>query len=430
MRRLREEDGWTVISALLVGVVVLSLGLAVLQTVDVQSRQSGAERARESAFQLAESALNNTSLQLGRVWPASTSTAYPVCTQASTPSSTCIGTGLAPNYTSTVAGAPRGGVDFNAAPTWQVTVIDDLDGPSYYSESLLTRNPAPCACDLAGATGGGPDGFLWVRAESTVAGHTHVLVQLVGQGAPQVEALPNNAITAGWFKTSNRGRKVIVDAKGNSATAGTVSVRCASSGAPTASNPCLGYDEAKGQLTPKGAYKASYTDGSATPNATNRTILTPAALARLKQRAQSLGTYYAAGSCPPSLTGDLVFVENANCSYVTGTANSAASPGVVIFGGGTLTLGGNTVYYGVIYMGNSQGTAPSSGPCTSAYQNTVVTTIGTALVSGAMFIDHCGGYTAGASGLNFVYDSNAANRVVSNGLVQAVKNSFRIISSS
>jgi Tfp pilus assembly protein PilE len=425
MRRLREEEGFTVVAAMIVGIIVLGMGMALLAGVNVQSRQSGVERAKEAAFVVSESALNNTSQQLTRSWPTTTGTAYPTCTQASVPSATCTGNSLTPNYTNTNSGAPRGGVDFNSSPTYTVQVIDDLDGPNYYNESLLTRGA--CACDLSGATGT-PDGFVWVRATSNVNGHTSVVVQLVGKGATKQVSLPLNAITAGWFATTNNGKKVIVDAKGSSAVAGNVAVRCATA-APSSSNNCLKYDPSKGQLVPASAWKASYQDGSGPPNATNRSSLDSATLLTLKQRAQSLGTYYATG-CPPSLTGQLIYVENANCSYSTGTGNTQSNTGVVIFGSGTLTLAGNFVYYGLVYMANGQGTAPASGVCTSAYQNTVVTTSGTSFIKGSLFIDKCGGYAAGSSGLNFQYDSGVFAKLVTDGAVGTIKNSFRIISSS
>ncbi len=427
-KRLRDEGGGTIVAAMLTGVVALGLGSAVLQQVNAESSQTGAQRAREAAFQLAESALNNSALQVTRAFPTTTASAFPTCTQATTPSSRCIGTGLVTNYTNTDDGAPNGGVDFTTSPTWEVKVLDDLDGPNYYDESLLTRGAA--AYDATGGTGGTPNGYVWVRAKSTVGGHTYTLVSLVGQGAPRQEALPRNAITTGWFRTTNNGRKVIVNVKGNSATSGNVSVRChPATGGPKSGDPCLGYDPGKGQLSPAGAYKFDYVDGSAPPNATNRSALDPAAIARLKQRAIRLGTYYATG-CPSSLAGSLIYVENANCSYTTGTANTAANPGVLVFGSGTLTLGGNYTYHGVVYMANGQGSAPSSGPCTTGYQNTVVTLTGTALIQGAVFIDKCGGMLAGASGLNFVFNSNALNNVVSDGGATTIKNAFRVISSS
>ncbi len=425
---MRDETGGTIVAAMLTGVVALGLGTAVLQQVNAESSQTGAQRAREGAFQLAESALNNSSLQVTRTFPTTTAAAFPTCTQATTPSSKCIGTGLATNYTSVDDGAPNGGVDFKTAPTWEVRVLDDLDGPNYYDESLLTRGAA--AYDATGGTGGAPNGYVWVRARSTVGGHTYTLVGLVGQGAPQQEQLPRNTITAGWFRTTNNGRKVIVDAQGNSATAGPVAVRChPPNGGPRSGDPCLGYDPAKGQLSPAGAYTFDYVDGSEAPNATNRSTLGSAALGRLKQRAISLGTYYATG-CPSNLTGAMIYVENANCSYTTGTANSPASPGVLVFASGTLSLAGNFTYNGVVYMANGQGSAPSSGPCTTGYQNTVVSLTGTSLINGAAFVDKCGGFITGSSKANVIFDANALNAVVSSGAAQTIKNSFRVISSS
>jgi Tfp pilus assembly protein PilX len=426
--RLREENGGTVVAAMLTGVIALGLGTAVLQQADSQSRQTGAERAREAAFQVAESALNNGAMQVARTFPTSSAAAFSTCTQSTSPSARCIGTALNTNFTSNDGGTPTGGVDFPSSPTWSVRVLDDLDGPSYYDESLLTRGAA--GYDAAGGTGGAANGYVWVRSTSSVGGHSYTLVTLVGQGAPRQEILPRNAITAGWFRTTNNGKKVIVNVKGSSAVAGSVAVRCHPANAgPRSGDPCLGYDPNKGQLSPAGSYKFDYVDGSAAPNATNRRSLDADALARLKARAISLGTYYATG-CPPSLTGSLIYVENANCSYSTGTANSAASPGVLVFASGTLSLSGNYVYNGVVYMANGQGSAPASGPCTSSYQNTVISLTGTSLINGAVFIDKCGGMLAGSSGLNFTFDSNALDKVVSNGAATTVKNGFKVVASS
>jgi Tfp pilus assembly protein PilX len=428
IKRLRDESGGTIVAAMLTGVVVLGLGTAVLQQVDAESGQTGAQRTRESAFQLAESALNNSALQVTRAFPTGSAGAFPVCTQSSTPSSKCIGTGLVTNYTNVDDGAPNGGVDFSTAPTWEVRIVDDLDGPQYYNESLLARGAA--TYDAAGGTDGAPNGYVWVRANSTVGGHTYTVVSLVGEGAPRQEQLPRNTITAGWFRTTNNGRKVIVDAQGNSATAGPVAVRChPENDVPESGDPCLGYDPAKGQLSPAGAYSFDYVDGAEAPNSTNRSTLDSAALGRLKQRAISLGTYYATG-CPPSLTGAMIYVENANCSYTDGTANTEASPGVLVFASGTLSLAGNFTYNGVVYMANGQGSAPSSGPCTSGYQNTVVSLTGTSLINGAAFVDKCGGFIAGSSQANVIFDPNALNQVVSNGAATTIENGFRVISSS
>ena len=93
-------------------------------------------------------------------------------------------------------------------------------------------------------------------------------------------------ILAGFFGTTNNGKKIIVDAMGNSATAGSLAVRCTTSG-PSKNDPCLAYDPGKGQLSPADAYETGYVDGTGTPNATNRYSLDAAAMNRLRATAKS-----------------------------------------------------------------------------------------------------------------------------------------------
>ena len=422
MRALGRQDGFAVPTALAVLVVVLGLGAALLARVNAQSNQTRVERAGEGSFQLAEGALNSQVLNLSRTW-ASSSAPYPTCTQATASSSRCIGPALAANYTgSDGAGGVNGGSDFTTTPTWSTRVIDDVDGSSYYSDSLATRTPAPCACDANG------NGSVWVRADAAVGGRRSVVVSLVSQTEPQLEALPSASIIAGYFHTTNEGKKVIVDAQGASAAAGAVAVRCNSG--PGKTDSCLGYDPEKGQLSPENAYQRAYVDGTGAPSATNRKILGDDALGRLKARALSLGTYFPTG-CPATLSGPLVYIENptnATCSYMTNTQyNSAQSPGVLILGGGQLNLGGTSNFYGLIYSANRQGSAPASGACTSAYQNPVVNLGGDITIHGAIMVDHCGGVSAGASGVNIVFDANVFANVKSNGTAASVKNTFRIV---
>lgn len=421
MRRLGADDGFALVPALAVVVIVLLLGAALLSTVNVQSNQSGAAREQEGSFQLADGALNSQVLQLARTWPTSAATAYPTCDQSSASTATCTGSALTANFTgaSSSGAAPNGGSDFVAAPTWSTRVIDDVDGSSHFEDALATRSPAPCACDANG------DGAVWVRSEANVAGRRSVLVSLVQQSEPRQEAVPSATIIAGWFETTNSGNKTIVDAHpSTSATTGPVLVRCASNG-PSGNDPCLGYHP--GQLNPDDAFQSSYVDGTGLPNATNRSILDADALARLKATAARAGTYYASG-CPSSLTGALVYIENGDCYYGSNSQyNSVASPGVVIIGTGTLSFGGTSDYYGLVYAANGQGSAPSSGPCTSAFQNLVVSLGGNAVIHGAVMIDKCGGVSAGASKENILYDSNVFASLVSSGTAAAVKNSFRIL---
>jgi len=422
MRRLQAEDGIALVPAISVLFIVLALGAAVLATVNVQSSQTGAERSQEGSFQLAESALNSQLLQLSRTWPANSAAAYPTCSQSSAASAKCSGATLTQNFTNAGAGTgPNGGSDFATTPVWSTRVLDDVNGSNYYADTLATQGGVA-------AYDANANGSVWVRSEAVVGDNRSVLVSLVAQGAPVREQLPTATVIAGWFQTTNNGKKVIVDAIGSSGSAGAVAVRCATG--PGKSDPCLGYDPAKGQLSPANAYQTGYVDGTGVPNATNRRVLSADALERLKQRAQSIGTYYATG-CPSSLTGALIYIENANCSYTSNSQwNSAASPGVVIFGGGTLSLGGTSNFYGLIYNANSQGTAPASGPCTSGFKNTTVSLGGNTQVLGAIMVDKCGGIIAGSSKLNVAFDANVFNNVVSNGAATGVKNTFRIIPTS
>jgi hypothetical protein len=211
-----------------------------------------------------------------------------------------------------------------------------------------------------------------------------------------------------------------------------VAVRCSASG-PSKNDPCLGYDPNKGQLSPEDAYETGYVDGTGAPGATNRYSLDAAAMNRLRATAKSLGSYYATG-CPSSLTGQMIFIENPTngfCSFTGNTVfNSAADPGVVIVAGGGLNIGGGTDYHGLIYAANRQGSAPGSGPCTSAYENDVINLGGNTQIFGAILVDKCGRVNAGSSKVNVVFDANVFAGVTSLSPASGVKNSFRIIPTS
>jgi hypothetical protein len=105
-----------------------------------------------------------------------------------------------------------------------------------------------------------------------------------------------------------------------------------------------------------------------------------------------------------------VFIESGNCSYNTGSANTSADPGFLVIATGTLSLGGNFTYYGVVYAANLQ-----------ASTGNVVSLGGTSQINGAVAVDGGGGVSAGSSKANIVYDPNAFNAVqgyASAGLVQ------------
>ena len=69
--RRRGQGGWAVVTFMLIVAIMLAIGLATLAIVDSQSRASGVERSRASAFTLAEGAMNGQAFMLSRAWPDS-----------------------------------------------------------------------------------------------------------------------------------------------------------------------------------------------------------------------------------------------------------------------------------------------------------------------------------------------------------------------
>lgn len=406
-----REDGFALVPAIMLLVILLLIGLALLSTADFQSRSTGHEVAGEASFNMAESVLDAETLQLDTTWPNSTTTAYPTCNQGSAPVTGCPGTALTARFTSATAGP-----FFATTPTWSVQVIDDTGGPSYYADSLAGTAPA---YDSNG------DNKLWIRADVTIGAQRRIVVaQVVRQSS--VIALPSNVITSGGVTTSNNGNKVIIEAKDpSSGLTGSVDVRCTPTASPPSnSDGCTGWESGKGQLDPSGSYQTGYSDPSGSYSAISSTNL-----AAIKQTAIANGTYYPAGTCPPAGTAGIVYVENADCSYSGNTDwNSPAVPGTLIFASGTLSFNGSLNFYGILYMANGQGTAPGSGVCQPAQANgPIVTVHGNGSINGAVFVDKCGTVDAGSSKFNIVYSSSAFGAFQAFATPALAKNTFRIM---
>jgi hypothetical protein len=179
-----------------------------------------------------------------------------------------------------------------------------------------------------------------------------------------------------------------------------VAARCVA--APT---PCVKYDASKGQIAP---------DTTQVNSGGNATTLTSDQIAGLRLQAQNAGTYYPTGTCPPNLTGQLVFVEDmTGCTGYRG-GNTANAPGVLVFMRGTISFGGNSVFYGIIYAGNQQN---STGA--------VVSLGGTSAIQGAVVVDGPGGVVAGSSGTNIVFDQRAFGSLQALANAAMVPNTWR-----
>lgn len=408
MTRCRDQRGFVLVTAMVVLMIMLMLGLAMLATVNVQTRQTGNEKRGEAAFNVAESALDAEAYQLKVAWPAAN---LPVCPQTPPPSA-CqpIVNDLESNYT----GAAYAGA------TWSVRVIDDTGGAGTYADSLAT---SPTAWDA------NDDGRVWVRAQATVGGQTRILVeQIVRQKT--VLPLPDNSVTAGNVYTENDGNTPIIDALDQATgLTGFVEVRCsAPSGPIQGAGNCLGFADTakKQQLSPPNAYSSGYPVSQ---------TLSGATLDALIAEAQANNTYYDGtaatnNTCPPIDTPGIVVVTNMPqpCSYTgngTATWNSAASPGILLFLNGSLELSGNLTFYGLVYRANPPG-GPVP-PCTDLSQPPVVTVHGNATVDGAVFADGCGVVALGESGTDVQFDSDALQKLQVTEAAMPAQNTFRII---
>jgi Tfp pilus assembly protein PilX len=381
---MADQRGVALVVAIMIAGLMLALGIALLSFVDQQANQSGTERVKESSLTLAEGALNAQANLLAASWPNSAANAFVPCTQGSA-SSSC------PDVTTLLGGftAKEFGTSGSAA-AWNVSVRDNALG-NFYDDTATASQPAYDA---------NADNMVWLRAQGSVRGQVRTIVALL-RAFPIAQNFPRGVVTAGHFKTTNNGKKVIIDPGSGPG----VNVRCTpGAGAPTRGDACLDYVATKGQLWPN-SYSASATLPSA---------MSASDISAMRTKAQSAGTWYL--NCPSTLpSAPLVFVENGPCSTTSNQQiNSAASPGLLMINSGTLTLGGTSNFFGIIYCVNAGGLTGD-----------VVTIGGNAQVQGAVVVDGAGGVAAGSSKTNVVYDPNAFNIINTNSSVAVVANSWR-----
>lgn len=410
MRWARQEDGSALVTALLLMMVMLAIGMATLALTDGQQDQARGQRERESSFGLADAALNAQVFQLSRTWPTTTAKQYPAgCSPSSGALLPCPdAAGLAGSFT---------GADYSAAAcpagtpsTPWVTTVRDNGGSAgqYYSRSVVDAQPTYDASGPAGK----PDGAMWVRAEGVARCRVRTVVVLVKLGVRSAP-FPRKALSANWLQTTNQGHKVIVATDGSYAQPpiasppatdqpGAVDLRCTG----VAAGACAP-DSTKGQIAPGVANVG--TTGTTPARAVSSSLLSA-----FKARAEQLGTYYPAGSGCPSLTGQLVYVQDlTGCSYKD-IYNTDAQPGFLVVERGILSLAGNATFYGVVYAANATNITTE-----------VVDIQGTAAIQGAVIVDGPGGVRAGSSKSNLVYDPRAFDLIKTFSGASAVGNTYR-----
>lgn len=400
--RLRQEQGYLVVTAMVMIGIMMGAGLAAYAFVDTQQKESGVERQRESSFNLGEAALSAQSFVLSRDWPGSVGKAYPSsCTWSTggplTPQPGC------PNAAELARAFTE--PDYAAVTKWTVRVRDDYclnsssqqvacnsaRGVQFYDQATVDARPS---------WDENKNDSVWVRADADVRGRKRSLVALMGVERVG-ESFPRKTIIAGRLTIPQSGNQEYVITQGRD-----VALRCSASDAN-----CADYSKPN-NVSPESAIKYGQYDG--------QTAVSAESVERLRARAIADGTYYT--SCPSSPAGAVVFVESTttvNCVYDAPGAvsyNSATAPGVFVVTRGTFAIGANDTFYGIIYALNRQN---SSGA--------VISTTGGGTIVGAAFVDGAGAVEIGNNAGNLRFDDRAFADITSYGTAGVVQNTWREI---
>ena len=320
--RLSEERGWGLVSSVLVVGILISLSLPLLSLVDAQQSQSAHERKSESSFNLAEAALDASMFVLGKDWPALATSAYPSactrhrracdCPSAGPPDPHLHGRRL--HESRLDRAGPRRHRDRVLRPGGHP--FDAELGRERQREGVGPRR-CPRGC-------GRPDGRRAREAHRTRPSPSPATPSPPAGSAPRTTATRSSWTRRG---TPRRRRRV--------------AVRCT---LPAPSRlPQLQRPRARCRRTRRPRDMPATSDRCGRGRSSG-----------LRAKAKTLGTYYASG-CPASLTGELVFVENGDCSYTGGGQRQLRRrPGMLVIANGTLSFGGNFTYYGLVYGANLQ----------------------------------------------------------------------------
>jgi Tfp pilus assembly protein PilX len=406
-KRLGGERGSALVAAILVMTTILALGLAMMTTVDGQSRQSGAERGRESAFNWTESVLNAQTFTVANFWPASADKRIMDCSWSGSGAPAASGgdVNACPDPT-VISNSFTGNVDVKQRGIWSTKVRDDL-GTSQCDDSAQTN----CSYAWDDATSlsapnwdSNGDDMIWLRAEGTVNKDRRVVVALVRiQHDPLT--LPQAVIVAGSLAVQG-GNKAFVEQNGSA-----ISLRCQ----PITLPSCLSEQKPGVNIEGPGTKEGGYDDGGH--------VMTADELDAMRTKARNGHRYYPAGTCPSSaalFSGPVVFIENADCPINHGWQINPppAAPGILIVNQGTIRFNGTADFWGLIYMVNSQNAGPSDDPLFDG--------IGNGSLHGALFVDG-NGRVDNQGSFTLDYDATALNDVTTYGATGIVPNSFREI---
>jgi hypothetical protein len=405
-KKLAEDSGNVLVTAIMLMAVMLSVGMAVASTVDTQTVQSRKERERESTFNLAEAALSAQTFILGRRGTGTTTNPYPAsgCVSGSTNLFCPSADTLMRSYTGDASQ-----VDFGSDTTWRTDVLDDADAGgtavTFWKDDFLNVANWP-------RYDANNNRHVWVRSQAIVRGHRRAIVAWV-KIEDRIVSFPRYAVLSGYIHGKNaggHGGRPLVNSTGSLG----VAVRC--NQAPQSN--CIDLNPTKGpQLQPPGNFQLQYP---------NSTAIGGDDLAALEDMARANGTWYA--SCPANPNGDVVYVKNAGTCRYTNSApaapggsgkccNSSTNPGLFVLERGTVDFGGNIEFWGVVYHANLDNSAGER----------LVETSGTSMIRGGVLVDGNGGVYAGSSGDNIVYNAFSFDDIKAVGTAGVVQNTWREI---
>lgn len=405
--RLAAEGGWALVTALMLMAIMMTAGLGVAAYLDTEGNQTRISRNRETAFNLAEGALNAQVYALSsQGWPGQGSSAaadrFDPCASDTTPAIAA----RCPTSAQLLGMFPTS--DSAAGTRWATKVIDNSapGAPNYYDDA----RQGTVGYDQNG------DGTMWVRAQATAQGKTRTLVALV-RAEQQYEDIPHATLITGSLDFGNNGsngnKQFIFN--GNSVIG--VETRCTPGpGEPAGGCEGVSYTDSKFDTAVHNAIQPYiYTPGSTRPPA-----MSAETLERMKRTAKLTNNYYTTSCSPaPPVAGRVVvydFSVPMDCPLPTDT--TATNPGMVIIlhSSTTMSEGGNNTFYGVLYHANLENsTAP------------LFKFTGSANIYGGVLIDGPGTfYLQGNSQLHF--DDNAFNVVRSIGSAGIVRDTWRELS--
>src|SRR5439155_20055167 len=131
-RRLQREDGYVLVIALILMLIMLGIGLAAFNFVGTEQRASTMERQRESELNLSEGVLAAEAYLLGKNWPDTAAKSFPATCSPTSSDSRCPTTAhLAANFKA---------VDFVNGMSWNVQIRDygDVSSPNYSTHTITS----------------------------------------------------------------------------------------------------------------------------------------------------------------------------------------------------------------------------------------------------------------------------------------------------